>query len=111
MEMATALGCTRVVMTGDVTHAFNSVLRRAVIEALRYVAPEMIPFVVDVYGRKNLVRFRREALEEMFSSDAWNFCGVQRGCTFGSTLFCLATLKSIDILRSEFCNERRPRRA
>ena len=105
LEMATAHGFTRVVMTGDVTNAFNSVSRRAVIEALRDVAPEMIPFVVDVYGRKNLVRFRREDLEEIFSSDVWNFCGVQQGCTFGSALFCLATLKSIDILRSEFCDD------
>jgi hypothetical protein len=104
LERATAADFARVVMTGDVENAFSSVSRFAVIEALREIAPGLIPFVVDIYGRTNLVRFRRDDLEDMFSSDVWNYCGVQQGCTFGSALFCLATLKSIDILRSEFCD-------
>jgi len=41
----------------------------------------------------------------MFSSDVWNDSGVQQGCTFGSALFCLAMLKTIAALRSEFCDD------
>jgi hypothetical protein len=31
--------------------------------------------------------------------------GVQQGCTFGSILFCIATLETIERLRAEFCTD------
>jgi len=89
----------------DVKNAFGSISRQCIIDGLREVAPELIPYVLDLYARVNLVVFWREDQEQ-----AWSLVemllGVRQGCTFASLLFCLALIPYVRKLRAEFgCDE------
>ena len=87
----------------DCRNAFNCVSRFAVLKGLRTICPQLIPFFCDIYARCNKVRFSRSDLEGIFHTDVSNKEGVQQGCTFGSILFCIATLETIERMRFEFC--------
>ena len=92
---------TKAVGQLDATNAFSSMSRTCVIAGLREVAPELIPFVLDVYARENDIMFWRDDQDE-----AWNLVkmalGVAQGCTLGSILFCIGLIPYVRQMRDEF---------
>ena len=51
------------------------------------------------------MRFSRSDLEGIFHTNVLNKEGVQQGCMFGSILFCIATLETLERMRAEFCTD------
>ena len=80
-----------VVITTDAANAFNSVSRRAVVDALRRHFPSLLPFVEIFYAVDGDLVIRMPWGIEFVRSR----CGVQQGGPLGPLLFALALQETL----------------
>ena len=72
----------RVLVKVDFSNAFNSVCRKAVLQAVRERLPALVPWVAWTYGAGSRLRFGGDTV--------WSTRGVQQGDALGPLLFALA---------------------
>ena len=85
------MGPGQVLVKLDFSNAFNTLRRDSMLEATAQFAPDLLPYVISVYGSTTMLSFGDEKIESME--------GIQQDDPLGSLLFCITihkALQSID---------------
>ena len=84
----TGLSSGWVLATVDITNAFNSVERQAVLEGVARFAPHLLPWVSLSLGVPSPLFCGMHEIQSQ--------CGVHQGDPLGPLLFCLAILSAVE---------------
>ena len=76
----------------DLKNAFNLVDRAAILQAVKDLAPSLLPYALAAYARRSRLGFGDEVI--------WSECGVQQGDPLGPLLFCLVLHQVLQKVKS-----------